>query len=536
MGNLILVSYAGALEPEIQARLTHAQRVLCDSAKLAGIERVIAWDRARLTQTAFYDEHRDILDRSRGGGYWLWKPFIILDALRDAAGDDVVIYWDVGRTAPNRFTGPIVSLVAWCRNHGGLLPGVPILRQGRWTKRDCFYYMGCDEPRFWNAPQVQATFSMWSGGSATDFVAEWLRCCTDRRCITDDPNECGLENLSGFRDHRHDQSVLTNLCVKQGVVPLDRLPIPPGAWSKNLNLWARAYDHRTTYFVKPAEPSAARDNADVQRDLTAVMKLLAEGAWDRAELECRILLNDNPDHPKVLRALAEVCLLGGRAAEGFYLMRKSAAALAALPSRGKRPFLFVSIPRCASNTVHSLLGLNRPKDCSRLSDAAILDNHATCRTLLRRYGPVQFRARFKFSLVRNPWDRCVSWFFHHVKSAPYSRYATFGDWVRAGMPHHWDVQNESRYDEQHSPLEQLPFICDDRGRLMVDFVGQVEHFQPDLDLVARVIGIDLPHDDRHMNRAAARESSDYRTYYADETAELVAKRLERDITAFGYSF
>jgi hypothetical protein len=32
--------------------------------------------------TEFYQEHKQILDRNKGGGYWLWKPFIILEALR----------------------------------------------------------------------------------------------------------------------------------------------------------------------------------------------------------------------------------------------------------------------------------------------------------------------------------------------------------------------------------------------------------------------------------------------------------------------
>ncbi len=44
---------------------------------------------------------------------------------------------------------------------------------------------------------------------ACALVAEWLESCRDRRVLTDEPNTCGLPNLPGFVDHRHDQSVLS---------------------------------------------------------------------------------------------------------------------------------------------------------------------------------------------------------------------------------------------------------------------------------------------------------------------------------------
>jgi hypothetical protein len=71
-----------------------------------------------------------------------------------------------------------------------MLPGIPTASNGAWTKRDCFHFMGCDAPRLWNARQIRATFSMWAGPTAAEFVGEWLKSCEDRRCLTDDPNEC----------------------------------------------------------------------------------------------------------------------------------------------------------------------------------------------------------------------------------------------------------------------------------------------------------------------------------------------------------
>jgi hypothetical protein len=178
---------------------------------------VISWDLPRLKQTRFYRDNQAILDRHRGYGYWLWKPYIISEALAENPRD-TIIYCDVGKASPIMVTAPIAPLVDRCHHHGGILPGTYIPDvQGHCTKRDCFYLMGCDEPKFWESRQVLATWSIWHGSRAVEFVAEWLAYCLDRWCLTDDPSECGLPELPGYIGRRHDQSIVTNLCVRRGL-------------------------------------------------------------------------------------------------------------------------------------------------------------------------------------------------------------------------------------------------------------------------------------------------------------------------------
>ena len=50
------------------------------------------------------------------------------------------------------------------------------------------------------------------------FLSEYLYYAQDKRIITDDPNELGVSNYEGFRDHRHDQSILSLLTKKYGQV------------------------------------------------------------------------------------------------------------------------------------------------------------------------------------------------------------------------------------------------------------------------------------------------------------------------------
>jgi len=80
--------------------------------------------------------------------------------------------------------------------------------------------MDCDESIYKESPQVQATFSIWKkNADSIDFVQKWLKYGQDRRIITDDENTCGLPNDPQFIRHRWDQSILTNLVIKEGLIP-----------------------------------------------------------------------------------------------------------------------------------------------------------------------------------------------------------------------------------------------------------------------------------------------------------------------------
>ena len=46
--------------------------------------------REDLVQTNFYQENKKILDQKTGAGYWLWKPYYILEVLKSAEENDFV--------------------------------------------------------------------------------------------------------------------------------------------------------------------------------------------------------------------------------------------------------------------------------------------------------------------------------------------------------------------------------------------------------------------------------------------------------------
>lgn len=176
------------------------------------------WSMESLRREPFFEKNREILQAPRGGGYWLWKPYIIQQALLTKSAD-WILYYDAGKRRGHRIHGKLDGFIHWCEQHRtGMLPGVYIPQWGPnswWTKRDAFVLMNCDQAEYHDTPLVQATFSFWRNDAASrDFVAEWLHYCEDARILTDQANLCGLPNLPGFVEHRHDQSILTLLCKK----------------------------------------------------------------------------------------------------------------------------------------------------------------------------------------------------------------------------------------------------------------------------------------------------------------------------------
>lgn len=172
-----------------------------------------------LQSTEFYRENNGILNQPRGAGYWLWKPFIILEALKQIKDNDSIMYIDCGDFYNKNilsYVSPILEKET-CLLLGGGYPNKD------WTKRDCFYYMNCDKKEYHDVIQLEAGVQFWKKTEQSiKILEEQIKYGKDYRIITDAPNESGYHNFDSFKDHRHDQSILTNLFVKYNL-PVDSL-------------------------------------------------------------------------------------------------------------------------------------------------------------------------------------------------------------------------------------------------------------------------------------------------------------------------
>jgi hypothetical protein len=200
-----LVSYA-TLEFE------KSREKLVATAKQFGVDEEFSFSPKKIRRTDFYVKNKAILDSARGAGYWLWKSYCILDCLSKMETGDVVFYLDAGVEVIADLT-PLYEL---CASQGGITVfGAHGQVNRTWTKRDCFALMECDAENYWEGEHLSAGFCLFQKSARTiAFVEEWLRFGCNPQIITDAPNTCGLPNLPGFVDHRHDQSILAVLAAK----------------------------------------------------------------------------------------------------------------------------------------------------------------------------------------------------------------------------------------------------------------------------------------------------------------------------------
>ena len=160
-----------------------------------------------------------------------------------------------------------------------------------------------------------------------------------------------------------------------------------------------------------------------------------------------------------------------------------------------------------------------------------------------------FRSYYKFSFVRNPWDRIVS----EYKYRGYPRKMDFKTYLFKHLP------KPGWTDEYCHIIPQYEFLFDQDGSLLVDFVGRYERLQTDFDEVCGKIGlptITLPHVNKSLQedkssktklylRKLKRLAFDkqkkntfehYVKYYDDESREFVSMLFSKDIEVFKYQF
>lgn len=209
--------------------------------------------------------------------------------------------------------------------------------------------------------------------------------------------------------------------------------------------------------------------------------------------------------------------------------------------------MFVHVPKCGGTSIEDAIWPDRgartaadlwagqgPDDANKYQADGL--QHLKAWQIREEVGADVFRDYFKFAFVRNPYDKAVSQYEYMKRTRKTLRGrigmaddATFAEHLRLirGRPHpHWDPQHT--------------FLFDERGALLVDFVGRFERFEADaqrafdaLGLGARLGGwrsVRVP----HAKGGGARPS--YREYYDDETREAVREMYARDLEVFGYTF
>lgn len=143
---------------------------------------------------------------NRGGGYWLWKPWVVLKVLQDANDDDIVVFSDAGNTIFKN-TRKWDKLFAKLNGKDGIFfyNGSKLIQ---YTRRNIFEYFNNISPCQY---QIVGNFFIVKK-SALPLIKEWYKTMLEHPelvlDVTDD--ERIFENKM-FIENRHDQAVLSGI-------------------------------------------------------------------------------------------------------------------------------------------------------------------------------------------------------------------------------------------------------------------------------------------------------------------------------------
>lgn len=171
--------------------------------------------------------------------------------------------------------------------------------------------------------------------------------------------------------------------------------------------------------------------------------------------------------------------------------------------------LFIHIPKTAGQSVETVFLERAGLSWGHRADLLLKPNsnprkgpprlaHLTAREYveLGYLSEEEFNRLYKFTVVRNPWDRLVSEYTY--QRYPYS----FKDFIFKHFPQPGEDDYQRHHGHYRHVIPQADFVCDAGGNLLMDYVIKFEQLQQGFDEVTKALtgeALQLP----HKNKTAA---------------------------------
>ncbi len=164
--------------------------------------------------------------------------------------------------------------------------------------------------------------------------------------------------------------------------------------------------------------------------------------------------------------------------------------------------IFVHINRTGGSSIETAFGKK-------------LKNHQRPKEIIEKIGLEKWNKFFKFTFVRNPWDRIVS-IYHHRKQ-------------------NRKIVNEESHKWIYSINESYSFSqiwwLKHKNKIDMDFIGKFENLELDFKKVCKEINANLKLP--HVNSS---KHTHYSSYYDLDSKKFVSKVCEEEIELFKYKF
>lgn len=195
--------------------------------------------------------------------------------------------------------------------------------------------------------------------------------------------------------------------------------------------------------------------------------------------------------------------------------------------------LFIHIPKCAGMSVINML-----------NDAKIYPIKLQWHKKLDFYSE-EINSMYKFTFIRNPWDRIASHFYFQGPGAP--------DWPEKDFNQLVTTKRQYRYPPGFNKMSfkqfVLEFVCNEnvipsrtnlfisepithrlknkKGDIDFDFIGYVENFEDDFKKLCKQLGIKT-----NLLRVNNNQNTNYRNLYDSYLYDVVKEYFKEEINEF----
>ncbi|WP_041177601.1 hypothetical protein, partial [Brachyspira intermedia] len=163
------------------------------------------------TDKKFEDNFYHKLKAKYRYGYWVWKPFIILNEMIKINEEDIIIYMDIGCNINDSGIKRLYEYLDIVIEYDNLCFELEFLEKC-WTKGDLFnYFNKINDKSVTDSKQRCATgLILKKTEKNVSFLKEWLDVFYNDFSLIDD-TKSHIHNLDGFIENRHDQSAFSIL-------------------------------------------------------------------------------------------------------------------------------------------------------------------------------------------------------------------------------------------------------------------------------------------------------------------------------------
>ena len=190
-----------------------------------------------------------------------------------------------------------------------------------------------------------------------------------------------------------------------------------------------------------------------------------------------------------------------------------------MPICHKKKIIFIHPSKCAGKSIeHILFGFIKMQKSQHES--------------IDKFKDKKFKEYFKFSIVRNPYDRFVSLYFDSKDRIEKDKWKnkSFKDFVQ----YHYDFYKNNKKFIRTNAGNVLNMVSID-NIVAVDKILKFENLKEDYYNMLKELKIDgkkfkLP----HINKS--RKSKHYSFYYDAETKKIIKEMYKKDIEYFKYNY